>query len=592
MSRFASLIVGMLGLFACSDSTGRLTLSTSPDKIDDQGQWSELTLEAMDSDGTPGSGFIALSASAGSFMDSTKVRLDGNGNVEAFFSCNGRIDPRCAGAVLLEATWERPSGNVVARRLITVQVADAGQDEHDAGAIDAGFEDGGVSDGGFDAGFEDGGSADGGFDAGPCPPVPCELTLGVCAGKIHACIDGGLEPVCSNATYGAEYEALETSCDGVDNDCDGVVDVSRPVELGAERSSFGSTWKIGSEYVLASGVGDKIVLDYYSSHLAPTRTLQLPAHDGYSRGSRFGVRLAEVGSNQVVGWTQYVSDGGPNVGVLARIDLDGGSSFPPLTDGGSAGYRVVELGAGWSRLNVLAAANDGSCLLVGWPDQCSGALLRGMTLTPNGEVIVGPRELATHPFGAGGQCYNSYYTSISATPVGAAEFALFGNREIHWYDCSLNESRPTESAPWGDPLRTVALSNPDGGYPEGFAVAYTEPPDQLFLYLARFFPGESPEITLVTGYGSIGVTWPVDVFEGTKGPFAAWGNIPYFSPPYWGRNALAGRSLTEQRDLHPSGEDTIPLGFSGPIDGTYAFFADTYDGGTEFGRYGQLFCEP
>ena len=52
----------------------------------------------------------------------------------------------------------------------------------------------------------------------------CPLTLGVCAGSTQTCggAAGWLE--CTAASYGAGYEETEASCDGLDNDCDGLTD--------------------------------------------------------------------------------------------------------------------------------------------------------------------------------------------------------------------------------------------------------------------------------------------------------------------------------------------------------------------------------
>lgn len=51
----------------------------------------------------------------------------------------------------------------------------------------------------------------------------CGLQTGVCSGSIATCT-GGEWPVCSETEYGSNYETDETSCDGLDNDCDGETD--------------------------------------------------------------------------------------------------------------------------------------------------------------------------------------------------------------------------------------------------------------------------------------------------------------------------------------------------------------------------------
>lgn len=55
-------------------------------------------------------------------------------------------------------------------------------------------------------------------------PEPCSLQQGVCAGATANCDSSGSFPVCGAADYGSNYQAQETVCDGLDNDCDGLVD--------------------------------------------------------------------------------------------------------------------------------------------------------------------------------------------------------------------------------------------------------------------------------------------------------------------------------------------------------------------------------
>ncbi len=65
---------------------------------------------------------------------------------------------------------------------------------------------------------------DGQVDEGVVGSGSCSRTQGVCAGKRPACVDGGFEPACTAASYGADYEDVERLCDGRDNDCDGRTD--------------------------------------------------------------------------------------------------------------------------------------------------------------------------------------------------------------------------------------------------------------------------------------------------------------------------------------------------------------------------------
>ncbi len=52
----------------------------------------------------------------------------------------------------------------------------------------------------------------------------CGLTVGVCVGATASCGGSGGFAECGAAEYGTDYEADETACDGLDNDCDGTTD--------------------------------------------------------------------------------------------------------------------------------------------------------------------------------------------------------------------------------------------------------------------------------------------------------------------------------------------------------------------------------
>lgn len=56
------------------------------------------------------------------------------------------------------------------------------------------------------------------------PLLPCPLQIGICSGAQRACENGGYVDCGLAGLYGPDYESVETSCDDVDNDCDGEAD--------------------------------------------------------------------------------------------------------------------------------------------------------------------------------------------------------------------------------------------------------------------------------------------------------------------------------------------------------------------------------
>ncbi|GMV41090.1 MAG: hypothetical protein AMXMBFR64_28060 [Myxococcales bacterium] len=63
------------------------------------------------------------------------------------------------------------------------------------------------------------GTADNGL-----PPHPCPNQVGVCAGSFATCGGAAGWATCGATQYGAAWQSSETTCDSLDNDCDGATD--------------------------------------------------------------------------------------------------------------------------------------------------------------------------------------------------------------------------------------------------------------------------------------------------------------------------------------------------------------------------------
>ncbi len=141
----------------------------------------------------------------GTFYESAESSCDGRDN-----DCDGMTDESVSGGAC-------PNAGVCAGAMRVCTMGTPGV------CMTAGYEAAEASCDGRDNDCN--GSVDRYPDAGPIRgTLSCQLTDGVCANSRVACVDGGIESACSAVSYGPNYEAAETRCDGLDNDCDSAVD--------------------------------------------------------------------------------------------------------------------------------------------------------------------------------------------------------------------------------------------------------------------------------------------------------------------------------------------------------------------------------
>ncbi|MDP1825226.1 MAG: MopE-related protein [Archangium sp.] len=177
------------------------------------------------------------------------------------------------------------------------------------------------------------------------PPV-CERTFGVCAGARQRCLEGAFR-ACEVQSYGPDFEADEISCDGLDNDCDGVVDGSAAVQL--------STKVVAPWFLLATPRGFALVSAEEARWLS--RELELEALVTLDAGAS----LATSRGDSLILAT--LDDAGV---VFTTLDADGGST----AEAGWASPTTLDLSGDFAAAIVngevqLRSLSDGGVRSVG-----------------------------------------------------------------------------------------------------------------------------------------------------------------------------------------------------------------------------------
>ncbi len=313
------------------------------------------------------------------------------------------------GAVFLLLVTACDSGDSVPDGGPVVTDSGTGTDSGTDGGEDAGT-DGGTS-GGEDAGSDGGTSS--GDDGGTVEPLACERTRGVCQGAARARVDGGYEPVCTARSYGSDFEESETRCDGLDNDCDGVVDPTLWSRVAQLRSPVhgGAVSSLRVDGGVLVAVADAPFGEPYEAsihrldlQLALQGTSRVPLEEtDAGRALAYHPKLLRTGRGLVLGYAMKGTFDGPGRMYIAPLDESGAPA--PQEDGGTG--RVLVLDSNQTGVSTrVGASPDGSRLLFVWGEGASLEPRRvmGVVADAEGQVLVGPRQLFAEAM-AGGELF-------------------------------------------------------------------------------------------------------------------------------------------------------------------------------------------
>jgi hypothetical protein len=227
------------------------------------------------------------------------------------------------------------------------------------------------------------GSVDRLADAGFVRIGTCELSAGVCAGAQRACIAGNGEAPCTAASYGPTFEVNEFTCDGLDNDCDGRPDISKEAALLVTPNASSNHISMAAT---ASGGSAAVYVDQ---------------RRGASRifFRRFDAALRPLGNEQELSDPTASDAIRPEIArvstdfAITWIETVGGSArivLIRLSETGTVGWNVVvQAGASVFKGPRVAASASGT--------QNVGVLWIGADLALNGAVYDGSGGMLTSP---------------------------------------------------------------------------------------------------------------------------------------------------------------------------------------------------
>lgn len=360
----------------------------------------------------------------------------------------------------------------------------------DAGSADSGLYDSGVIDserpdaGAGDSGVGDSGTSDSGVsDAGEGDAGPSDSGLAD-AGEIDAGLpdsgvaDAGMESCAER--LGSAYEDVETRCDGIDNDCDGLTDIRRPtLVIASQPSSEVTGWNhpeffsSPSGYLLVGPYPRFIELD---AHGRPTGVVADFRDAGFASSAQYRPHVARYGDQLTLLQGLYTSPP-----TAWRIDVDDRLQQLQGSDGGVRAFLVGTnaLGGGASGYaNVMS--DDGTRALHIFGDQPWNHMWLAATWSDGG-VAVPPQPITSD---AGALAfYEAYAVDGGFVILGGKN----GDELLRHLDLDLAQVGPDEMLSPLYPYRACSgfLSQPGT---EPALIMHNQYPPELAIWRAPYTP--------------------------------------------------------------------------------------------------------
>lgn len=286
------------------------------------------------------------------------------------------------------------------------------------------------------------------------------------AGELDAGFDGGV------IDAGA-LQAIETYCDGFDNDGDGRVDVSASFPI---ATGFGPDVYCMESAARENGAALVVNGDRQTDLLFVSDVPQVKAQLSLAaQGAGDGriTRPFDVGNGRtLLTWILGAFDGGQHGLGAAFVESDGGLTYFPSPDGGTSGEfgkrAAHPSGSLWAY-----PSNDGACVLLAWTNSCEGMLREGLTVDRNGNVIGSRRPLITMSPACGLEGVANFVPVADGFAQVRRELRADGGSSVvlEAFNCTFGDAgvtrhpidsfRPDQPDLLGENLRPMASAEPD-----------------------------------------------------------------------------------------------------------------------------------